>query len=84
MWCVAAAHKEVPQGALSGTLTGVNANATAGVGLGANILVLGGDKNASAPKLALQPLSVEGNTGFNIAAGVATLYFPQARHSHQL
>lgn len=73
VWGVLAAHKDVPQGALAGTFAGVNANATAGVGVGANLLVLGGDQNADAPKLALQPLSIEGNTGFNIAAGVATL-----------
>jgi hypothetical protein len=53
---------------LSGTYVGVNAEATVGVGLGANALVGGLNKN-----FALQPLSVQGQTGLNVAAGVAAL-----------
>jgi hypothetical protein len=39
-----------------------------GVGVGANALV-GGSRNS----FALQPLSVQGQTGLNVAAGVARL-----------
>jgi hypothetical protein len=53
---------------LSGTYLGVNAEATAGVGLGANALVGGLNKN-----FALQPVSVQGQTGLNVAAGVQSL-----------
>jgi len=53
---------------LSGTYIGANAEATAIVGLGANALVGGLNNN-----IALQPLSVQGQTGLNVAAGVASL-----------
>lgn len=53
---------------LAGTYVGVNAEATAGVGLGANALVGGLNSN-----FALQPISVQGQTGLNVAAGVAAL-----------
>ena len=39
-----------------------------GVGVGANVLIGGFDKS-----ITLQPLSIEGNTGLNVAAGVAML-----------
>jgi Protein of unknown function (DUF992) len=55
-------------GALQGTYGGVAANATVGLGLGANILIGGFDGS-----IALQPLSVEGTAGLNIAAGIATM-----------
>jgi hypothetical protein len=38
------------------------------VGVGANVLVGG-----SGSTISLQPLSIEGNTGLNVAAGVAAL-----------
>lgn len=55
-------------GSLSGTYAGVTAEATAGVGLGANALVGGGPNS-----FALQPVSVQSQTGLNIAAGIGTL-----------
>lgn len=58
----------VKPGALAGTYTGVSAQATAGVGLGANVLV-GGLRSS----IALQPLSVQGQTGLNIAGGISRL-----------
>jgi len=66
-WAVFA-PAEVRPGALAGGYGGVTASATAGVGAGANVLVGGGDKSVS-----LQPLSLEGNTGLNLAAGVASI-----------
>ena len=68
IWGVIAPASGVPYGALSGTYTGVGAEATAGVGLGANVLV-GGTGRA----FSLQPVSVEGQTGLNIAGGVTTV-----------
>jgi Protein of unknown function (DUF992) len=68
IWGVIAATEGVQPGALAGTYAGVGAEATAGVGLGANVLI-GGTGRA----FSLQPLSVEGQVGVNIAAGVTTL-----------
>jgi hypothetical protein len=61
-------------GALAGNYAGATASATVGVGLGANVLVGGSDRTIS-----LQPLSVEGNTGLNVAAGVTELSLQPAR-----
>jgi hypothetical protein len=55
-------------GMLSGRYVGATAEATVAVGLGANVLI-GGSRRS----VALQPLSVQGQTGFNIAAGVGEL-----------
>jgi hypothetical protein len=54
--------------ALAGSYLGATAEATVGAGLGANALVGGSDRT-----VALQPLSVQGQTGLNVAAGVADL-----------
>lgn len=67
-WGVLAATQGLPVGALAGTYAGVGAQATAGVGVGANILV-GGTGRA----FSLQPLSIEGQVGVNIAGGVTTV-----------
>ena len=55
-------------GRLAGTYAGGSAQATVGVGLGANALVGGLDKS-----IALQPLIVEGNKGLNVAAGIGSI-----------
>jgi hypothetical protein len=68
VWGVIAATAGVQPGALAGTYAGVGAEATAGLGVGANLLV-GGTGRA----FSLQPLSVEGQTGINFAAGVTSL-----------
>jgi hypothetical protein len=54
--------------ALAGTYDGASGEATIGAGLGANVLVGGSDRT-----VALQPLSVQGQTGLNLAVGVASL-----------
>ena len=68
IWTVLAPTTSPPPGALNGTFIGATASATAGVGVGANVL-LGGSGNT----ISLQPLSIQGQTGLNIAAGVASL-----------
>jgi hypothetical protein len=68
VWTVVAPVAAMHPGALGGTYAGATASATIGVGVGANALV-GGSNNT----VALQPLSIEGNTGLNVAAGVAGL-----------
>ena len=57
-----------PIGALSGTYVGGAADASVIVGAGANALVGGSNRT-----VALQPLSVQGQVGLNVAAGVAGL-----------
>jgi hypothetical protein len=73
VWGVLAATSGLPKGALSGNYTGVGANASLGVGAGANVLVGGSDRT-----LSLQPISVEGQEGINIAGGVTTVKLMQA------
>jgi hypothetical protein len=68
VWTVLASTDRLPAGALAGKYGGVGANAAIGVGVGANALV-GGSRNS----IVLQPLSVQAQTGVNIAAGVAGL-----------
>lgn len=57
-----------PLGALQGTYAGAAAEASVVAGVGANALVGGSNRT-----VALQPLSVQGQVGLNIAAGVAGL-----------
>jgi len=61
-------------GALAGDYGGATAEATVGAGLGANVLVGGSDRT-----VALQPVSVQGQAGLNVAAGVAELRLRPAR-----
>ncbi len=68
VWGVIAPSTGIPRGALSRTYSWVGAQATAGAGVGANVLV-GGTGNA----FSLQPVSVQGQTGLNVAAGVTTI-----------
>lgn len=68
VWGVFAPSGNIAPGSLAGTYVGGTANVTAGVGLGANALIGGSNKTVS-----LQPLSLEGNTGLNIAAGVGEI-----------
>jgi Protein of unknown function (DUF992) len=67
-WAVLAPTASLPRRSLVGGYAGVSAEATVGVGVGANALVGGSDKS-----IVLQPLSVQSQQGLNIAAGVASL-----------
>jgi hypothetical protein len=67
-WAVNAPTGNLGRGELAGSYGGVGANASVGIGGGGNFL-LGGPQNA----YALQPLSVQGQTGLNVAAGIAGL-----------
>ena len=53
-------------GDLAGDYTGVSAEVTAGAGLGANALIGKGEAG-----FILQPLSIQGQGGLNLAAGIA-------------
>lgn len=74
LWGVLAPTTDVQPGVLAGTFAGVSGGVTAGVGVGANVLVGGSNRS-----IQLQPLSVEGNTGLNIALGVAEMQLQLAR-----
>ena len=68
VWAVVAPTADLRPGSLAGTYGGVTGSATAGVGAGANVLVGGSDNT-----ITLQPVSIEGNTGLNVAAGIASI-----------
>lgn len=68
VWGVFAPTQQIGLGDLSGNYGGVTAGATVGAGLGANVLY-GGSNNS----FALQPLSVGGQVGLNVFAGIAGL-----------
>jgi hypothetical protein len=68
LWAVAAPTNDLKTGALAGHYGGATASVSLGVGAGANVL-LGGFKDS----IALQPVSVEGQNGLNVAAGVAAM-----------
>jgi Protein of unknown function (DUF992) len=67
-WVVFAPGK-MKAGSLKGSYTGASAEATIGLGVGANVLIGGFRKSIN-----LQPLSVQAQTGLNIAGGVASLH----------
>jgi hypothetical protein len=73
-WAVLAPTANLPRRSLVGTYGGVSAEATVGLGVGANALIGGSDKS-----IVLQPLSVQSQQGLNIAAGVASLQLRSGR-----
>jgi len=73
-WSVFAPNLPRP-GALSGTYVGPSANATVGVGVGANVLWGGSDRT-----IALQPVSGQAQTGFGVAGGISAMEM----HAHEL
>jgi hypothetical protein len=68
LWAVFAQTRQLSPGQLAGNYVGVSADAAAGLGVGASALV-GGSNNT----VTLQPLSVEGQVGVNLALGVSGL-----------
>ena len=68
VWTVLSSTDNPATGALAGRYAGVAANAAVGVGVGANALI-GGSSNS----IVLQPLSVQVQTGVNVAVGVKGL-----------
>lgn len=73
-WAVISQTRQFGRGDLAGDYFGVGGSATIGVGAGANALV-GGSGNS----FALQPLSVQGQTGFAVSGGIANLQLRPAR-----
>ena len=67
-WAVLSSAQLPVRGGLAGTYVGASGDITVGVGVGANVLF--GGSNSS---VALQPVSIEGQIGLNLALGVANL-----------
>lgn len=68
VWGVLGSTTSLPSEALRGNFVGAAADASLGIGAGAKVLV-GGNKKS----IVLQPLSVQGQTGVNLAVGVSGL-----------
>jgi hypothetical protein len=68
VWGVVAATADLRGGSLAGGYGGATASAAVGAGGGANVLVGGFGRS-----ITLQPISIQGNTGLNVAAGVEGL-----------
>jgi hypothetical protein len=73
-WAVLAPTSNLSPNSLSGTYGGVSAEATVGLGVGANALIGGSQRS-----IVLQPLSVQAQEGLNIAAGVSQLRLSAGR-----
>ena len=67
-WGVYAPVARLGPGDLSGNYAGAQGSASLGVGAGGNMLI-GGSNNT----IALQPLSLQGQVGVNVAAGLESL-----------
>lgn len=68
VWAVFADYAGPRPGVLAGDYIGATGEATVAVGLGANVLIGGSNR-----QVALQPLSISGQVGLNLAVGVADL-----------
>jgi hypothetical protein len=68
VWNVIAPSATSQPGALQGGYAGATASAALGVGAGAHVLVGGLHRS-----IALQPISISGESGLNLAAGVASI-----------
>lgn len=68
IWTVLGTTVDIPEGALAGGYGGVTAGLAVGIGANANALIGGSGKS-----IVLQPVSLEGQTGLNLSAGVAGL-----------
>ena len=67
-WGVFAPVVRLGPGDLAGNYVGAQGSATLGVGVGGNVLIGG-----SANSIALQPLSLQGQVGISVAAGLDSL-----------
>lgn len=73
VWAVFAATSALNSYALAGSYGGGTANVSFGPGLGANALIGG-----SGDSIALQPLSINAQTGINVTAGISSLVLEPA------
>ena len=74
IWEVIAPNTDSGRGALQGSYAGVTASGSVGVGAGAHVLVGGFHRS-----IALQPISITGESGLNVAAGIGAINLRHAR-----
>jgi len=74
VWTVIAPTVQLVPGSLAGSYAGGTASATVGIGIGANALIGG-----NAGSITLQPVSIEGNQGLNVAGGVGAISLAPVR-----
>ena len=74
IWTVIAPTAVLAPGSLLGSYAGGTASATVGIGVGANALIGG-----NAGSIVLQPLSIEGNQGLNVAGGIGAISLAPVR-----
>ena len=74
VWAVLGSSNAIRPGVLTGRFVGASGDISLGVGAGANILIGG-----TAQSISLQPLSLEGQVGVNLALGVAGLTLAPVR-----
>jgi hypothetical protein len=74
IWDVFAPNTGMEAGALAGDYGGAQASAAVGGGVGANVLVGGSHRSFS-----LQPVSIQGETGLNVAAGIGAITLRSVR-----
>jgi hypothetical protein len=74
IWDVVAPAADANRGALQGSYAGATVSATIGVGAGTNALVGGLHKS-----VALQPISITGESGLNVVAGIGALHLKYVR-----
>jgi len=74
IWEVVAPNVDSGRGALQGSYAGVTASGSVGVGAGAHVLVGGFHRS-----IALQPISITGESGLNVAAGIGAITLKHAR-----
>ena len=74
VWAVIAPTSDIRPGALEGDYGGASASVSVGIGAGANVLIGGFDKS-----ITLQPISVEGDTGVNLAVSITSIRLDHAR-----
>jgi hypothetical protein len=68
VWTVLGSTTDIEGRGLAGNYAGATADVAIGIGGGAKVLVGGSNKS-----VVLQPVSVQGQTGLNLAVGVAEL-----------
>ena len=73
-WAVLGSSSAIQPGALTGRFVGASGDISVGVGAGANLLIGG-----TAQSISLQPLSLEGQVGLNLALGVAGMTLAPVR-----
>lgn len=73
LWAVVAATKDLDYGALAGRYMGATAEASVGFGVGVNVLF------ASNKSFVLQPVSISGQQGLNVAGGIGLVTLKAAK-----